>query len=217
MAFYIFLTGLASAAVTNTTISQNTVQAISLVGNPTGYIVNATISNNHVAQSFSFSGSTTTVSSNYYTSILINQNVIRDLILNAGNAIISNNIFLTTLGPVVVNPSANFTNSTYNNNVTFGGSSINAGLGTNNIVISSTVGQFNSNTGGSDDNNYRVATGTAMKTASTSVGEVGMFGGATPYVQYGIPATPSVIKLLNTGIGNSTTPITATVSAKSNN
>lgn len=207
----IIITGGAGAPVNNTTITQNYLYGgnISMNGAATGFVNNITITNNAIF-AISFSA---TAAANYFSNVLINQNTIYAVPTTGGNAVISNNIFSVTS----VDPNINLTNTTFNNNVTFGTSTINAGLGANNIVIANIAGQFLSNVGGSGDNNYRVDNSSAIKTASSSGGEVGMFGGATPYVQYGIPATPAIIKLLNTGIGNSTTPITATVSATSNN
>lgn len=211
--------------INNTTISQNSLMnsAIRLIAG-TGVISNTTISNNLlVCVAFTTTANNLVgdgTTANRFSSTLINQNTMANWggygSVNACNALISNNIIYQD-NIYSAAPNGFIFNSTFSNNVTFGTTTINSGLGANNIVIANSVGQFNSNTGGSDDNNYRVATGSAMKTASSSGGEVGMFGGATPYIQYGIPASPAIIKLLNTGIGNSTTPITATVSATSNN
>ena len=56
-----------------------------------------------------------------------------------------------------------------------------------------------------------------LLTKSSSGGEIGIYGGATPFVNNYIPAAPAVTKLRSDGVGNSTTPITLTISAKSNN
>jgi hypothetical protein len=203
------------AAIDNTTITQNYMSSILLWPVSTGYISNVTIANNQIRQEINYQGS-----ANYFSSILINQNTlgigyfINSFNIGSFSTVWSNNIFLKT---DITITTGSVINSTFNNNILFGLSTINPGLGTNNIVLANTVGQFVANTGGSQDNDYRVATSSAIKTASSSGGEVGMFGGTAPYIQYGIPAAPAIIKLVNTGIGNSTTPITATVSATSNN
>lgn len=56
-----------------------------------------------------------------------------------------------------------------------------------------------------------------LKTAGTGGSEVGMFGGTTPYKLSGISTIPSISKLDATPTGSSTTPLSVTISTKSNN
>jgi hypothetical protein len=208
------ITGAAAAPVTNTHITQNYMgnNDINLNAAATGFITSLTISNNQFYRVI-FNSSGTTVGNNYYSDILVNQNTMNYMYVYAASAVFSNNIFFTP-DQASLSSSPYLTNTTYNNNVTFGATTIDAGLGANNFVISNVLGQFYPNTQGAD-NDYRVQNGSLMKTSGTS-GMMGMFGGATPYVQFGIPSAPSVTKFFNTGIGNTDTPVTATVSGKSN-
>jgi hypothetical protein len=69
----------------------------------------------------------------------------------------------------------------------------------------------------SNDEFYKIKAGSPLKTAASDGGEVGAFGGTTPYIISGIPAIPSITGFLNTGTGDATTPVKVTISAKSNN
>jgi hypothetical protein len=192
--------------VSNLTISQNYISNYFYINNTSSdaSVSNVTISNNQMNYVHT---------SQYTSNVIINQNTI-GYVSTTYNCLFTNNIF--------VNPNqsinnGNTINTSYNYNVFTGTFSNTTGVGTNNIVVANLTSQFNSNTNGSADNNYRVQNGSVLLTAGSTGGQVGMFGGSTPYVQYGIPAVPVVTKFFNTGLGNATTPITATVSANSNN
>jgi hypothetical protein len=199
------ITGGSGAPINNIVITQNNLSFIQITGNQTGIVSNVSISNNFFS---------TSVNTNQYTSnIVVNQNTIGGINGNY-NCLFTNNIFINPNQSITA---LNTINTSYNYNVFTGTFSIASGVGANNTVVANLSSQFSSNTGGSDDNRYRVQDGSPLLTASSTGGQVGMFGGSTPYVQYGIPAMPAVTKFFNTGLGNATTPITATVSAKSNN
>jgi hypothetical protein len=205
---WINITGGTSAPINNIVITQNYLSGnvIQINGTQTGIVSNVTISNNYGYY----------ITTNQYTSnIIVNQNTL-SAVFTAYNCLFTNNIFTST--NISIGGSGTTTvNTSYNYNVFTGTFSIASGVGANNTVVANLSNQFNSNAGGSIDNNFRVQNGSPLLTASSTGGQVGMFGGSTPYVQYGIPAMPAVTKFFNTGLGNATTPITATVSAKSNN
>jgi hypothetical protein len=138
---------------------------------------------------------------------MVNQNVLLNSPIVNGPA-----YNCTFINNIVVNVSDipfSTTNSTYWNNVFPSGSTIDSGMNNNNLIVPNLSSLY--------DGNYQPISGSVLKTASSSGGEVGWFGGATPYVLYGIPPVPAVTKLRSDGVGNSNTPITITISAKSNN
>ena len=217
------INGLSGSPVNYITISQNYITglgsndfnlyAVAIAGAATGLVSNVSVTNNQIIGIMNINFLST---NSYTSSILFNQNTITGTYsgfgnLNPYNTIFMNNIFVS--GQAI--PFSN-NNSSYFNNAFPAGSTIDSGMGSNNIIVSNLNSQFITNTG-SIDNNYRIANGSVLKTAGNTSGEVGMFGGATPYVQYGIPAAPAVLKVRSDGVGNSTTPITLTLSAKSNN
>jgi hypothetical protein len=71
--------------------------------------------------------------------------------------------------------------------------------------------------GVSEDERWRIKSGAALKTASTTGDEVGMYGGLNPYVPSGIPSAPSIIKLVTPDYGNTAAALPVTISIKSNN
>ena len=92
----------------------------------------------------------------------------------------------------------NNNNSLYFYNAFASGSTVDSGMGSNNIFVTTFSDPL-------------------TLTKSSTGGEIGVYGGATPFVNNYIPAAPAVTKLRSDGVGNSTTPITLTISAKSNN
>lgn len=182
------ISGSASAPASNITITQNRLNYSDLSGVSTGLVSNITFSNNDFLY---------VMTSNSFTSnITVNQN-------NFGNGFpdgrrpyncsFTNNKFLS-----VIAIAFNNNNSLYFYNAFVTGSTVDSGMGSNHIFVTTF----------SDPQ---------LLTSSSTGGEIGIYGGATPFVNNFIPATPAVTKLRSDGVGNSTTPITLTISAKSNN
>jgi hypothetical protein len=71
--------------------------------------------------------------------------------------------------------------------------------------------------GFTEDSRYQIKEGSPTIGAGFGGVDCGAFGGATPYVLSGIPPYPTITKLLNSSTGNSTTPVSVTISTKSNN
>ena len=185
---YLSIGGLASAPASNITISQNIVSSVDLNGVSTGLVSNITFSNNffgNIVGSNSFT-SNITVNQNYFSGGYNGQP-------KPYNCSFTNNKFQSVLAI-----DFNTYNSLYFYNAFATGSTVDSGMGSNNIFVTTF----------SDPQ---------LLTSSSTGGEIGPYGGATPYVNNLIPATPAVTKLRSDGVGNSTTPITLTISAKSNN
>ncbi len=203
-------TSIAISSCSNITIAQNYFDtgsgSIGVYGTNTFNSNNIFINNNYIANG----NSTPILSSSAATyNLLISNNVIKTLYGGANNAVFSNNIFLSsgTLG--------SFTNCTFNNNAVGAGGSFGNITGVNNTSFANITTQFAPNPTTADAA-YILVSGSSLLTSGTSGSQVGMFGGTTPYIIGGIPATPSITNFFNSGIGNSSTPISATVSAISN-
>lgn len=84
----------------------------------------------------------------------------------------------------------------------------------NNITFSQ---HFDVVSGASPDSNLRLRTTSTLRTAGSGGGEMGMFGGDFPYVISGIPSIPSFSVFNTTAVGSNATPLSVTVSTKSNN
>lgn len=69
---------------------------------------------------------------------------------------------------------------------------------------------------GTADNTWQLQTTSVAKGSGKSGEDMGMFGGALPYVLSGIPAVPHVYELTIAPVAAGATSITVTVSAKSN-
>lgn len=113
------------------------------------------------------------------------------------------------------------TNNTIFNNLS-AGTAFGAGSGNLTNVDMSTVfvlppasTQFQS--GFSIDSRWQIKTGSPSIGAGFGGADCGAFAGSTPYVLSGLPPYPIISKLQTSGGGNSTTPLSVTVSTKSNN
>jgi len=171
---------------------------ISSCGNLSGTVTGIQISNNIMGNgcylSSQFSG---TMTNNTFYGNGINMNV--------SNFAIINNIWWST-------GSVGGVNNNISNNVASG-----AQFGTSNGNLANVV-MDNVFVGGmSQDGGYKIKAGSPTIGAGFNGVDCGAYGGADPYVLSGIPPYPTVNKLITSGIGNSTIPISVTISTKSNN
>lgn len=102
------------------------------------------------------------------------------------------------------------TNSTATNNVALA-TNLPSGNGNVNNIADPFVG--NSTT----DSFFRLKPGSAASGAGVGGTDCGAFGGDTPYVLSGIPNYPTFSSFNTSGTGSSATPLTVTISTKSNN
>lgn len=110
----------------------------------------------------------------------------------------------------------NFTNVTSSYNVSTAATFIGGTGNVNNYDIV-TDPPFNVTVGRSLDEGYQIIAGSTLKTLGSSSSEVGAFGGTAPYVVSGIAPVPTISSFVNTGTGDSTTPVKVTITVKSNN
>jgi hypothetical protein len=130
------------------------------------------------------------------------------------NSVFTNNI-LTSPSSVNGGYVLSFANVTVSNNVSYSTHFAVANGNQNNVDVTSAL--VGTGSGISDDERYQIKTNSSLKTAGSGGIEVGAFGGATPYVISGIAAIPSIVNMNSTGIGSNSTPLSVTISVKSNN
>jgi hypothetical protein len=150
---------------------------------------------------------------------------------NPGNQnwIVRNNTFFITSSATVI-----LVNSVFENNILRGSGLVPVFT---NVTHSYNVAAFSAFSGGvGNQNNYdltnvflgtgvgisadeevQIKAGSPLKTAGSGGTEVGAYGGPTPYVVSGIPAIPSIVNMVNTATGSSSSPISVTITVKSNN
>lgn len=87
----------------------------------------------------------------------------------------------------------------------------------NTFQVATTIADNALPAGVSIDERWQIQAASVLKTASTTGGEVGMYGGLNPYIPSGIPGAPSIIKLLTPDYGNTAANLPVTISIKSNN
>jgi len=129
--------------------------------------------------------------------------------ITVSNALIQNNCFLA-LGSVSISVSG----SIFRNNIlSFGGSSIPAGVG--NIPSTPQAAIFVGT--GTTDGQWKLKDGSPAIGAGYEGVDIGMFGGAEPYVLSGIPPIPTIYQLNAPAVGEKNTGLPITIKAKSNN
>jgi hypothetical protein len=218
--------------------SGNFVGGVESIGN------NATITNNIISSinGVSYSGTCSGNPCTLYagTNCVIANNIITNQISYLSAAIINYNTmsgnFNTVIGSTVTNnifearaqsisyqilPASN-SGTTASNNICLGVNGLPTGGGNvnganPNIVFTGTSNPFSTySTNG--DKDFQLAVGSPALTASAGGTQAGAFGnGANAYRLSGVPNTPIVTSFISTGSGNNTTPLSITVSVRSNN
>jgi hypothetical protein len=208
----------------NATINQNLI---------TGYINAGQYYN--ASNVLFYAGANCNVSNNViaYNISGLNSSVINyNTFLNEGNganintvvgSTVTNNIFdcrSATLGYLVVNAASSGTTASNNiclglNGLPSGGGNINGASPTTTFVGTSTPFSTYGTTG---DGVFQLAVGSPALTAAVGGTQAGAFGnGANTYRLSGVPVTPIITSFISTGSGNNTTPLSVTISVRSNN
>ncbi len=173
---------------------------------------NCTIANNIMFGSF-----------NNLSAAIVNYNTIRGNFSGVLGSTVTNNIFDARSQSVSyqVVPASN-SGTTASNNICLGVNGLPTGGGNvnganPNIIFVGTSDPFtNFNTIG--DTGFQLAVGSPALTAAAGGTQAGAFGnGANAYRLSGVPNTPIVTSFISTGSGNNTTPLSITVSVRSNN
>ena len=200
-----------NASISNSLIEQNYCSVIDIVGSGSTFIVSSVIVQNNMGPS----DAGLRLGSNAFTSSLVfKNNTAWEASFN--NALIENNIFTRE-----ITSQATFTctSCTVQNNVSR--QTLPVGNGNQSNVLVDNEFEYTAAAilpaGVSRDEGFRLKTGSSLKTAGTGGTEVGAFGGSAPYIISGIPSIPSIPKLFVTPTGNASTPLSVTISTKSNN
>ncbi|SOE21177.1 hypothetical protein SAMN06298216_1649 [Spirosomataceae bacterium TFI 002] len=219
--------------------SGNFVGGVESIGN------NAIIANNFLTSSISgsqyngtcggnpctlYAGTNCTISNNILfgsisnlSAAIINYNTIRSNFNGVVGSTVTNNIFDARSQSISyeVLPASN-SGTTASNNICLGVNGLPSGGGNvnganPNIVFIGTSNPFpNWNTIG--DAGFKLAVGSPALTAAAGGTQAGAYGnGANAYRLSGVPNTPIVTSFISTGSGNNTTPLSITVSVRSNN
>lgn len=151
-------------------------------------------------------------------------------IQNAGNCIITNNIFDfrnsgVSAQAIGCSNQPCVTTNTVSNNICLTRSGLPAGNGNVNGAIETTVfsvtnpwNGFNVfNTDFTQDVIFQLAVGSPAIGIGTGGTNAGAFGGASPYVLSGMPAYPVITNYTVSGVGNTTVPLNVSVTVRGNN
>jgi hypothetical protein len=187
------------STLSNILISQNYIYLAISAGTA---ISNLTISNNILSSSIGLSNSVSGLFTNntITTEVTANSNI--------SNFVVSNNIMAGT-------STLSLNNNTFSNNI---GASSQFPSGNGNLqnVIMTNVFIADPAPAILLDSRWKLKTGSPAIGAGVGGIDCGAFGGANPYVLSGIPPYPTITSLINSGVGNSTTPINVVISTKSN-
>jgi hypothetical protein len=203
-----------SIAASQTYVVQNYFQATNTSQvsiNVADGLTNIFIRNNYLSNACGIPGANCSVSfiwallSPANTSIELTNNVIQGGI-SVSNALVRNNIFPTISFNFVTSNSVVQNNMTIQNFLPVGNGNINA-TNLSSIFVTS----------GTTDGRWRLSDGSpAIGTGFEGV-DMGMFGGAEPYVLSGIPPIPTIYQLNAPAVGEKNTGLPITIKAKSNN
>jgi hypothetical protein len=160
---------------------------------------------------------------NSLSAAIINYNTILSDFNTVVGSTVTNNIFEARSQAISyqILPASN-SGTTASNNICLGVNGLPIGGGNvnganPNIIFIGTSNPFTTySTNG--DNDFKLAVGSPALTAAAGGTQAGAFGnGANAYRLSGVPNTPIVTSFISTGSGNNTTPLSITVSVRSNN
>lgn len=177
-------------------------------------LFNATIINNTIFSVLNGTGSTPPIAA----------------IQNVANSTITNNIIdlrnaAADKSAVGTTNQTTFKNNTISNNICLDKSGLPADNG--NVNAASATGTFRianpwfldyfNRAYYEQDATFQLAASSPAKGIGTGGTDAGAFGGASPYVLSGQPNVPIITNFTTSGSGNSSTPLTVTISVRSNN
>jgi hypothetical protein len=150
-----------------------------------------------------------------------------NFIHQATNSTITNNIFDARAMTSGANVCTNCLGSSISNNLCTNINGLPAESGNINGVDPATIFlnggnpwgyDYNSGVMYSADKDFQLAPTSPAKTVAAGGGEAGAFGnGANAYKLSGLPKSPIITSFTNTGSGSNTTPLSITISVRSNN
>lgn len=200
----------ASTSISNILIEQNFTAQVHIYNAEAGRIVSNVIVQNNAGSWDGTVAGPRLITNHNVSNIIFRNNTAWDGF--GHNALYENNIFTRV---------ATFTctSCTVQNNVSAGTLPVGNG-NQSNIVVNNEFEYSPGVTlpaGVSKDEAMRLKTTSPLKTAGTSGSEIGAFGGSVPYIISGIPPIPSIPYLHVSPTGNTSTPLSVTISTKSNN
>ena len=195
-------------------------------GNPvTRYISNATITNNILSTGYYFVGS--------IQNSLIQNNTVQNAISNSElndnsasqvyNCTFSNNIVVVESNNTSTVANQYNVACTFSNNIqicntcTTSGTYFPTGNGNQNNVSSATYFLTAYNSLFNVDKALVQKANSPGLTAGLGGGEVGAFGGLTPYKLAGLANVPIITNMITSGVGNTSTPLSVSVTVRGNN
>jgi hypothetical protein len=191
------------SSISNVNVLGNYNFNLSLVPRTSGAL-NYTISNvvirGNLMDALSYGSTPSLVSS-----AIVANNIIFRITSIIHNSSIQNNISHGSFGV------ASFVNCSVANNVAFG--SLWPTGNNNKSNIADPFVQVNPPV----DTGWQLKPGSAASGAGVGGTDCGVFGGDTPYVLSGIPNYPTITNFITSGTGSAATPLSVTISTKSNN
>lgn len=208
--------GQGTASLSNFTIKSSHINTVSFNPIAPATISNVLVSNNIIKNGLNNGGS----GADYFFNGTVLNNTFNCIsgsviTLTLSNSVFENNLITPPIPGYSNGYNLAFTNVTISYNVSYTNHFTTINGNQNNFDVASAL--VGTGTGISDDENYQIKTGSALKTAGSGGTEVGAYGGSTPYVVSGIPPIPSIVNMTNTATGSNSTPLSVTVSVKSNN
>jgi hypothetical protein len=177
---------------------------------PNRYVSNAVIKNNI------FNNGGPGVLSGVQNSLIMNNTVRGNWHANSGSTSgcnYVNNVCQGGNSTILSNTNGN----SFSNNISLGSTFWPAGNGNQNNVSTTNffIGSFPGSV--SPDNSYQLSATSIGLTAGLNGGQVGAFGGSTPYSLGAYSAVPMITNFTTSGVGNSSTPLSVSITVRGNN
>ena len=149
----------------------------------------------------------------------LSTSVIKNNIFNNGitvaSSVVSDNIFMNSSTSVSDYNTTN-TNS-ISNNLSVGANGLPTGNGNINGTILSSIFTTSSPNGATPDSGWQLAVGSPAIGTGTGGANIGIFAGSSPFVLSGLPPVPIITNFTTSGVGNTSTPLSVSVTVRGNN
>ncbi len=152
----------------------------------------------------------------------LNNSIIRNNIfpntITVASSVVTDNIFIISSNIVAVNDYNVPNTNSISNNMAVAANGLPTGNGNINGAMSNSI-FITSNivVGTTPDSGWQLAVGSPAIGTGTSGANMGAFAGASPFVLAGLPPRPIITNFISSGVGNSSTPLSVSITVRGNN
>lgn len=137
--------------------------------------------------------------------------------ISVASSVVADNIFTFPLNIVSVNDYNTPNTNSISNNIAVATNGLPTGNGNINGAMSNSIFTTSNPSSTTPDSGWQLAVGSPAIGTGTAGANMGAFAGASPFVLSGLPPRPIITNFISSGVGNSATPLSVSVTVRGNN